>query len=166
MGIRLYKFFLFCILGFFVQLSYAETITAKVFSTKDDSPLGEIIFTDSKYGLLITPNLQGLPPGGHGFHLHAIPDCGDHGMKAGDHYDPANTKTHLGPYGEGHLGDLPVLTVDMDGKANIPVLAPRLSTKDLTGLAVMIHEGADTYSDIPKLGGGAGRIACAVFKVN
>ena len=62
-----------------------------------------------------------LPPGDHGFHVHVNPDCGPGngpngqpaaGMAAGGHYDPANTGKHLGPNGEGHKGDMPVLTVD------------------------------------------------------
>lgn len=147
----------------FMTLSFAATVKVKVFATKDAKDLGEVIFEDTKHGLLITPNLSGLPSGPHGFHLHAHPDCGDHGMKGGDHYDPAKTNTHLGPYGEGHLGDLPVLIVASDGKATIPVLAPRLAIKDLKGLSLMIHEGSDTYSDIPELGGGGDRIACGTL---
>lgn len=130
----------------------------------NQGPVGEVVFTESPYGLLITPNLKGLPPGLHGFHLHQHPNCGGDGMDAGGHYDPNKTNSHQGPFGNGHLGDLPVLYVTEDGTANIPVLAPRLKLKDLTGLSVMIHANGDNYTDTPPLGGGGARIACGVIK--
>ncbi len=141
------------------SISYAATITSDV-STTNDTPLGKIVFEDSKYGLLIKPQLSGLPVGIHGFHIHQHPDCGEHGMSAGAHLDPAATNSHQGPYGQGHLGDLPVLVVDAKGMATIPVLAPRLKTQDIQEHAVMIHEGGDNYTDNPSLGGGGARIGC------
>ena len=130
----------------------------------DQKDLGTVVFSESPYGLLITPNLNSLPAGLHGFHLHQHPDCGGTGMNAGGHYDPANTNSHQGPYGKGHLGDLPVLYVSSDGTANTPTLAPRLKLKNLTGLTLMIHASGDNYSDTPPLGGGGAREACGVIK--
>lgn len=88
--------------------------------------IGTIVFRDDAgQGLMITPNLQGLVPGMHGFHVHEHPSC-EHqakegklvaGLDAGGHYDPANTKRHEGPVGKGHLGDLPALPIDADGNA-------------------------------------------------
>ena len=84
---------------------------------------------------------------------------------AGGHYDPLKTDKHEGPYGDGHLGDLPFLYADKDGKALLPVLAPRLKVADLKGRALMIHAGGDNYSDVPeKLGGGGSRLACGILK--
>ena len=54
-------------------------------------------------------------------------------LAAGGHYDPDKTDRHAGPYGNGHLGDLPFLYVDKEGKASLPVLAPRLKVADLQG---------------------------------
>jgi Cu-Zn family superoxide dismutase len=124
-------------------------------------------------GIVLIPNLSGLPPGLHGFHVHENPSCAPAekegkmvaGLAAGGHYDPAGTGRHEGPYGNGHLGDLPALYVDPDGKATQPVLAPRIKIKDLKGRTLMIHAGGDNYSDVPqKLGGGGARIACGVVK--
>lgn len=127
---------------------------------------GVVSFTDSPYGLLIVPNLKSLTPGLHGFHVHTKADCSGRGTAAGGHFDPEQTGKHLGPYdANGHLGDLPALTVNANGIANTPILAPRLKEKDLQHHAIIIHEGGDNYSDIPKkLGGGGGRIACAVIE--
>ena len=87
----------------------------------------------------------------------------DH-AETGGHLDPMTTGKHLGPEStEGHLGDLPPLFVDGDGKASLPVLAPRLNTTDLEGRSLMIHAGGDNYADQPaKLGGGGARMACGV----
>lgn len=64
------------------------------------------------------------------------------------------------PWGDGHLGDLPGLVVDAEGKANYAVLAPRLRLSDLKGRAVMIHVGGDNHGDHPMpLGGGGARMA-------
>ena len=152
----------------------AKATVTEISASGTGNNLGTVTFADSKWGLLVTPDLSGLSPGVHGFHIHAKPACGPAenegkmaaGFAAGGHLDPAQSKKHLGPYdADGHLGDLPPLVVAADGKATLPVLAPRLSVKDVTGHSVMIHEGGDNYSDQPKpLGGGGARIACGVIQ--
>ena len=134
--------------------------------------IGTLHLSDTKGGLRITPQLTGLPPGDHGFHVHANPNCGPGngpndqptaGLAAGGHYDPGNSGKHLGPNGEGHKGDLPLVTVDPSGKATKAVVAPHLTVADVKGHSVMIHAGGDNYSDQPApLGGGGARIACGV----
>lgn len=133
--------------------------------------IGHITLSNSPYGVLLTPALEGLPPGLHGFHLHEKPSCdvaekdGKKGaaLAAGGHFDPAKTGKHEGPYGQGHLGDLPSLYVDSKGVATQPVLAPRLKLSDFSGHALMIHAGGDNHADHPEaLGGGGARIACGV----
>ena len=127
--------------------------------------VGTITAKQTPKGVVLTPNLHGLPPGLHGFHVHQNPSCLDNGMAAGDHLDPQHTNQHLGPYEKGHLGDLPAVQVDNNGNATIPVLAPHLKLDDLKNHSLMIHAGGDNYSDKPKpLGGGDGRIACGVIK--
>ena len=87
-----------------------------------------------------------------------------HGLAAGGHYDPAGSKRHSAPWGDGHLGDLPALSVDANGNTS-PVLAPRLKMADLKGRALMIHAGGDNYADQPApLGGGGVRWACGVIQ--
>ena len=90
--------------------SYAA-ITTSMYSLLDEHKyLGTIVAKNTPDGLLLTPHLTGLPPGRHGFHLHINPNCGNHGLDAGGHFDPVNTDKHKGPYASGgHLGDLPAL---------------------------------------------------------
>lgn len=127
--------------------------------------IGSIKAEDSVCGVLLMPNLHGLPPGIHGFHIHEKPSCDDKGMAAGGHFDPGKSGEHNGPYHKkGHLGDLPVLIVNQDGTATLPTLAPRFKLAQLKGHTFMIHAGGDNYSDQPeKLGGGGERIACGII---
>lgn len=137
--------------------------------------IGEVVISETDYGLLFTPKLTGLAPGVHGFHIHENPSC-DAGekegkmvpaLKAGGHLDTEKTGVHKGPYDKtGHLGDLPGLVVDAKGNASYAVLAPRLKDlKAVEGHAIMVHVGGDNYSDHPEaLGGGGARMACGVIK--
>jgi Cu-Zn family superoxide dismutase len=163
-------------LTYFASVALADEIVVTVALATDDgigAEIGTIKVQDTAYGALFTPSLRGLPPGLHGFHVHEHAHCGPAekdgkmaaGMAAGGHYDPGKTGKHLGPYGDGHVGDLPPLVVEADGSATLPVLAPRLKVKDLKERSLMIHAGGDNYSDQPKpLGGGGARIACGVVK--
>jgi Cu-Zn family superoxide dismutase len=135
--------------------------------------LGDVTISSTEYGLVFTPDLKGLPPGLHGFHLHQNPSCdpaeSDGKMTpaqaAGGHYDPHSTGKHGTPWGDGHLGDLPGLYVEEKGTATQPVLAPRLQESDLKGRALMVHAGGDNHADSPApLGGGGARIACGVLE--
>ena len=135
--------------------------------------IGSVSVADSRYGLVLTPSLHGIPPGLHGFHIHQNPSCeakdkdGKSGaaLAAGDHFDPTKSDKHGEPWGDGHLGDLPPLYVDAKGNASQPVLAPRLKVADLAGRSIMIHAGGDNHADHPApLGGGGARVACGVIK--
>lgn len=135
--------------------------------------IGTVTISEGPKGLLFTPRLAGLAPGGHGFHVHQNPDCSagvkdgkqTPGLAAGGHYDPLASGKHEGPQGGGHLGDLPTLAVNADGKAETAVVAPRLKMVDVKGRSLMVHAGGDNYSDQPApLGGGGARLACGVIK--
>lgn len=157
-----------------------DRVEIEVFKlTKDGlgAPVGTITAFDTDNGFLgLKFNLgEGLAPGGHGLHVHENGSCDPAekdgtmvpGLAAGSHFDPQGTGKHEGPSGNGHLGDLPVLYVDVDDDGVISVMhtlvAPRLKLADIRGLAVVIHEGSDNFRDEPKpLGGGGARIACGL----
>jgi Cu-Zn family superoxide dismutase len=134
--------------------------------------IGTVSVEQTPYGLVFTPDLEDLPPGLHGFHLHENASCAPKeqngkavpALAAGGHYDPKKTARHGAPWGDGHLGDLPALYVDSHGHGTQPVLGPRLTLKDLEGRSLMVHAGADNHADHPApLGGGGARMACGVF---
>ncbi len=134
--------------------------------------VGVVTIEETEHGTLFRPQLEGLQPGLHGFHVHEKPDCGPAekdgkpgaALAAGGHWVGEGENRHEGPYGQGHQGDLPALYVDEQGRAVHPVLAPRVKPGDLKGRSLMLHEGGDNYSDHPEqLGGGGGRVACGVI---
>lgn len=138
----------------------------------DGATVGRVRITETPYGLAFYPDLKGLPPGLHGFHVHEKPSCApaeNNGvmtpaLAAGGHLDPQGTKKHGEPWGDGHLGDLPPLYVAADGSATAPVLAPRLKLADVKNRALMVHAGGDNHADHPApLGGGGARVACGVI---
>jgi hypothetical protein len=84
----------------------SETVTMTAIDANGvGKEIGALHLSDTKAGLQITPRLNGLPPGDHGFHVHANPNCGPGngpdgkpaaGMAAGGHYDPANPRPFYG----------------------------------------------------------------------
>ncbi len=155
------------------QIENKKTVTINAVSANGiDAKIGSIELQDSAAGLVIKTNLNNLPSGPHGFHIHENGSCepaekdGKLGvaLSAGGHYNPLKVGNHGNPL-TGHMGDLPLLNVENDGTAKVSLLAPRLKLQDIQGLAVMIHAGSDNYSDDPKpLGGGGDRIACGLIQ--
>lgn len=160
----------------FTSYSLAETVTVDMNIVSAEGvaeKIGTVELQDTEYGVVFTPTLTGLTAGVHGFHVHANPSCdntaadGTKGpaLAAGGHFDPADTKKHGAPWGDGHLGDLPPLHVVADGTATTAVLAPRIkSVADIKDRAIMVHVHGDNFSDDPApLGGGGARMACGVI---
>lgn len=138
--------------------------------------IGQVVISESEHGLVFTPQLKGLEPGVHGFHVHEKPSCEPAEVNgkmtaagaAGGHLDPEGTGKHGYPWGDGHLGDLPPLYADAQGVAAHPVLAPRLESLDqVAGHALMVHKGGDNHADEPEpSGGGGAREACGVISAS
>jgi superoxide dismutase, Cu-Zn family len=132
--------------------------------------IGTVTISEDRKGVTFKVAVNGLPKGQRGFHVHEKGNCGPAmkdgkmtaGVAAGDHYDPDGKKSHKGPHGGGHKGDLPFLN-GTDKGITQTVTAPRLKLADIQGRSLVIHEGGDNYSDQPENGGGKGRVACGVI---
>jgi superoxide dismutase, Cu-Zn family len=146
--------------------------------------VGTVRFTDADGGLQVSVEVDGLPPGFHGFHVHSVGVCEPDSANPAD---PAMTGDflsaggHVGAmeadHGE-HAGDLPVLFVDGSGGGSLTTVTDALTRADLTdddGSAVIVHDGRDNYANIPEryapggpddmtknTGDAGGRIACGV----
>lgn len=149
-----------------------EQVIVPIHQVIKDQPkilLGTITVTKSEAGLVFTPNLSGFNPQQprRGFHIHQQPSCANVAQAAGGHLDPALRKQHQGPYASsGHLGDLPMLTVNADGSITLPVIAPRITQlQTINHHSLVIHAQADNYADNPQPVGGSGaRVACGIIE--
>jgi superoxide dismutase, Cu-Zn family len=98
--------------------------------------------------LRVTVTARDLPPGFHGFHIHAVGAC--------EPPDFSSAEGHLNPEGEDHAdhaGDLPNLLVMEDGSAEMSVLTDRATMDDLLaddGAAFIIHADPDNHAHIPE----------------
>ena len=137
---------------------------------KDGESLGSVTLVQGPQGVLVSADLSGLPPGGHGFHIHSIGACSPDFSAAGGHFDPAG-QSHGFMHSTGmHAGDLPNIYAAADGRARADVftadvtLAPDddRSLLDEDGSAIVIHEKPDAYGE--DVGSAGGRIACGVIK--
>jgi Cu-Zn family superoxide dismutase len=149
----------------------AQTATAS-FIDPQGAPIGTAVLSDDPAGTRIALDLSKLPPGAHGFHIHAIGKCTPPDFtSAGGHFNPLIRK-HGTKNPEGwHAGDLPNLTVGSDGTLKTEVLArdvtlgsstSALSLFPPSGTALVLHASPDDERTDPAGNAGA-RIACGVI---
>jgi len=145
----------------------ADTAHA-VLKDKDGKEVGTVDLTDTPNGVLMHLDLTAVPPGDHGFHVHAVGKCEPPDFKsAGGHFNPDETKHGLMAADGPHAGDMPNLYVPESGKITLEVLAPLVTLKgdpallDDDGSALVIHAAPDDYQSDPA-GNAGDRIACGV----
>ena len=134
----------------------------------DGSGMGVVTLTQTHHGVLIAAEVNGLPPGGHGFHLHTVGTCSPDFAAAGDHFNPGNVGHGYNNPAGVHAGDLPNIYAGADGaaRADYFTAAVTLDTDaahslfDADGTAIIIHENPDTYGEDA---GAGGRLACGVI---
>jgi superoxide dismutase, Cu-Zn family len=132
--------------------------------------VGTVDLIETSSGVLLKLAVNGLKPGEHAVHIHAIGKCEPPFESAGGHFNPA-TKKHglLVPQGP-HAGDMPNLHVLESGEVNIEILNPTITLeKDKPnsvlgpdGTAIVIHAGVDDYKSDPA-GNAGGRVVCGVI---
>ncbi|HEX6748545.1 MAG TPA: superoxide dismutase family protein [Longimicrobium sp.] len=143
------------------------TVTATaVMQDAAGKELGTVTLTDAADGIAVSGAITGLPPGEHGFHVHAVGQCAPPFESAGPHWNPSS-KQHgtLNPAGP-HAGDLGNLNVGPAGTVTAAgtTRGGRLSELlDADGAALVVHEKVDDYRTDPSGNSGA-RIACGVIQ--
>lgn len=148
--------------------------------------VGTVDFAVDGTVVTVTAQVDGLPPGFKGFHIHAIGKCEPNSAnptdpsKVGDFLSAGG---HLGAAGAahpGHQGDLSSLQVRADGSAELVTTTDAFDMNavlDADGSAVMVHVGPDNFGNIPTryapsgpdadtqaTGDSGGRGACGVVK--
>ena len=113
--------------------------------------------------------MNGLPPGEHALHFHAVPRCEAPFASASSHFNPTGKKHGMqNPEGP-HAGDMNNFMVDANGTAKATIVNPNVamgsepnSIYTNSGTALMIHAGADDMKTDPA-GQRGNRIACGVI---
>lgn len=134
--------------------------------------LGTVMLTQGPRGVLISAQLAGLEPGGHGFHIHSVGACAPDFSAAGGHFNPSGVGH--GPLHSGghHAGDLPNIHAAADGTAEADYYTdavtldsgPDHSLFDADNSAIVVHEKPDAYGE--DAGSAGARIACGVIQRN
>jgi Cu-Zn family superoxide dismutase len=139
-----------------------------VLKDKDGKEVGKVELTDTPSGVLMRLSLDGVPPGDHAFHVHAVGKCEPPDFKsAGPHFNPDDTKHGLMNAEGPHAGDMPNLHVPDSGKLTVEVLNEMVTLdaepalRDQDGSAIVVHAVADDYQTDPA-GNAGDRIACGV----
>lgn len=161
------------------------------------TPVGRVWFKAADGATEVRVELEGLPEGAkfdafHGFHIHANDDGANGEGCEADPTKPSTTwftatdghwKSGEGAHA-GHLGDMPSLLVDAQGRATVRFVDHRFTPADLPGKAVIVHAGPDNFGNIPlgtlptqysanseeakaataKTGNAGDRIACGVIR--
>ena len=160
----------------------AEGLTARLLDA-GGAEVGTVTLSEAEGGTEVSVDVDGLPPGFHGFHVHAVGLCEPGSVSP---TDPSMTGDFLsagGHLGAGesdhgqHAGDLPILYIGQSGSGSLTAVTDGFTLADLTdddGSAVMVHAGPDNYANIPEryapggadqitrgTGDDGGRIACA-----
>jgi superoxide dismutase, Cu-Zn family len=139
---------------------------------REGRDVGTVTFTETASGVVhIMVEMNDLPPGPHGFHIHEAGECNpeDGFDSAGGHY--AGGREH-GIHAEGgpHPGDLPNVHVVQSGVLKVEFFAPDLSLSEDgenpllggDGTSVVVHASPDDYTSQPS-GDAGDRIACGVI---
>jgi len=152
--------------------AWAFTGTAILKGTATDSKItGNVTLTEEKGGLTVVAKVYNVPAGSHGFHVHAIGNCGDMGKAAGGHFNPDKSPHGLYPMDgpmKAMAGDMGNIVVGSDGTGNFSVFMPGLTLNDgkyaVKGLSIILHEKKDDFSQ--PAGNAGGRIACGIIETD
>lgn len=120
-------------------------------------------------GVHFSGRIAGLTPGSaHGFHVHETGDCSaPDASSAGGHFNPGGAMHGAHDAASHHAGDLPSLTADARGEAEVNVMADGLEIgtggpRDVIGRALVVHQQPDDLRTQPDGAAGA-RIGCGVI---
>ena len=122
----------------------------------------------------VNVHVQGLTPGLHGIHIHAIGACGPTFAAAGGHYNPLSRQHGLRNDLGAHAGDLPNLIVNANGVGHLDGKTDRVTltagpttlfdvTTGAVGSSFIIHANEDDQVTDATNGNSGGRIACGVI---
>jgi len=140
-------------------------------SNASGQAVGSATFFQQPDGVRVFVRVNGLSPGDHGAHIHAVGRCDGPDFKtSGGHLNPEGKKHGLvNPEGP-HAGDSPNLEIGPDGTGVLEYINPRVtlssrtanSLSEVSGTSLVIHANADDQKTDPS-GNSGTRIACGVI---
>lgn len=156
-------------------LAQEQASATGTFRTVERDQAGTVSLSEGPKGVLLRVEVEGLTPGWHGIHFHAVGDCSDEGFqKSGGHthHEPEKPPHGLlNPEGPDD-GDLPNIHADENGVAVAELYSPfvtltgaegRANLLDEDGAAIVIHANPDDHVSQP-IGGAGDRVACVVVE--
>ncbi|XP_051921637.1 copper chaperone for superoxide dismutase-like [Hippocampus zosterae] len=117
---------------------------------------------------LIDGTIDGLEPGAHGLHVHALGDLTDDCLSCGEHFNPFG-RHHGGPRdAERHVGDLGNILAGPEGRASFRLEDSQLKVWDVIGRSLVVDAGPDDLGrgghPLSKLTGNSGAgLACGII---
>lgn len=145
---------------------------AKISPASGSDVRGEIRFHQDGERVRIRGMFEGLEPGEHGLHVHAVGDCSAP--------DASSAKGHFAPDGDPHgspeepadrhhVGDLGNITADESGIAQFEKSDAEMSLetgdKSIVGRAMIVHAEADDLTSQPSGAAGA-RVGCGIIELD
>lgn len=121
----------------------------------------------------MTGTIQGLKPGLHGFHVHALGDISNGCISTGPHFDPEH-QDHGGPQDlQRHVGDLGNIASDRGGVAVINLTDSKISLNGpnaVIGRSLVIHDNPDDLgrgsdNESKKTGNTGPAVACGIIGI-
>ena len=116
-------------------------------------------------GVEIHVEVEGVPPGEKGMHIHQTADCSDIPNKSmGSHFAPQAANHGLPNAAEHHLGDLGNIRINEDGKGTLDITVPGANLRrgdgmSFVGRSIVLHESNDKGTG--ESGDSGTPIACA-----
>ena len=140
---------------------------------KNGKIVGRATFREEPDGVLVRLEVQGLTPGLHAVHVHAVGKCEVPAFaSAGGHFNPAQKKHGFKSPDGPHAGDLPNMLVAKDGSGRFEALTDAITLRpgptsvfDSDGSAIVVHAASDDDMTDPA-GNSGDRVACGVIVPN
>lgn len=156
-----------------VKTAVANVTRSKAAATQPSwgNASGTVTFTEKGDGKVkVVIDLQGVPPGKHGFHIHEKGDISAPDLSsAGAHFNP-HKQPHAGPGHEArHAGDFGNVDADVSGNVKKELVVDQITigtgaVDDIVGKSVILHAKADDLKSQPS-GDAGGRIAGGVIEL-
>jgi superoxide dismutase, Cu-Zn family len=152
----------------------SPALATAVLMDAEGQVIGSAKFVEDSTGTVhVNVHVEGLEPGLHGIHIHAIGTCTPPDfISAGSHYNPFGKEHGLENPDGPHAGDLPNLMVNEAGVGHLNTTTDLVTLSsgpttlfDADGSALVIHANPDDQVTDPTGNSGA-RIACGVIEAD